>query len=505
MVDDLAVPSPCLSFDFLSLCADSALGSIEVSRKCISVAAVIDTVKTLLRPRSPGIHSESPMLILQTQWKKRKQTPEERKEAKRAKLDPDRTTSAANRPAAPPNDATVNGEEPGLTRSQIKNRAKKTKKLRTLEAANTKQNKEDTQLENKATPETKSNEPITEHRPAVNGTHVHEGDTNGIEPRNEDITATSSKSMNGNPSTAENPSSKVIGTRLPSTPRILTNGIKSSPSPSSSSTTRSPSVPIISSPVPEQPSPSSIAELHAKLAARISQARVARKAIGTAVPGAPQTREAILEARAKRKAIVDAKILAKNQAKKELLKATQPIPEIKEESSEDEMVVDSSLSFGRVMVNDTEIDAGKGEIKLAKKRVKGPSDPKGRLEHLKAREKRVSQMDPGKAGKAIEHDRWHHALLSARGEKVKDDMSLLKKTISRREREKKKSKREWNDRTAKVEKGKEDRQRKREENIAKRREDKGRKGKKVVKPKKGFMAKKRRPGFEGGRIKVGRK
>jgi len=448
------------------------------------------------------------MLTLQTQWKKRKQTPEERKEAKRAKLDPDRTTTAANRPPAPPNDATVNDEEPGLTRSQIKNRAKKTKKLRTLEAANTKQNKEDTQLQNKGTSETKSNEPITEHRPAVNGTHVHVGDTNGIESRNEDITATSSKSMksNGNPSTAENPSSKVTGTRLPSTPRFLTNGIKSSPSPSSSnSTTRSPSVPIISSPVPEQTSPSSIAELHAKLAARISQARVARKAIGTAVPGAPQTREAILEARAKRKAIVDAKILAKKEAKKELLKATQPIPEIKEESSEDEMVVDSSLSFGRVMVNDTEIDAGKGEVKLAKKRVKGPSDPKGRLEHLKAREKRVSQMDPGKAGKAIENDRWHHALLSARGEKVKDDMSLLKKTISRREREKKKSKREWNDRTAKVEKGKEDRQRKREENIAKRREDKGKKGKKVVKPKKGFMAKKKRPGFEGGRIKVGRK
>jgi hypothetical protein len=394
-----------------------------------------------------------------------------------------------------------------FTRSQIKNRAKKTKKLRTLEAANTKQNKEDTQLESKATLETHSNGPTTEQRPVVNGTHVHVHDTNGIESRKEDSTATSSKSTkpNGNPSNAENPSSKVNGTRLPSTPRILSNGIKSSPSPSSTSTTRSPSVPIISSPVPEQPSPSSIAELRAKLAARISQARVARKAIGTAVPGAPQTREAILEARAKRKAIVDAKILGKKEAKKELLKATQPIPEIKEESSEDEMVVDSSLSFGRVMVNDTEIDAGKGEVKLAKKRVKGPSDPKGRLQHLKAREKRVSQMDSEKAEKAIENDRWHHALLSARGEKVKDDVSLLKKTISRREREKKKSKREWDDRIAKVEKGKEDRQRKRDENIAKRREDKGRKGKKVVKPKKGFNAKKKRPGFEGGRIKVGRK
>jgi len=421
-------------------------------------------------------------------------------------LDPDRTTSAANRPPAPSTEARVNGEEIGLTRSQIKNRAKKTKKLRTLEDSNKEQNKEDPQLENKATAETQSNKPATEHFPAVNGTDVRAGDTNGIESRKEDSQKESSKSTkpNNNLSTAENPSSKLNDTQLPSIPRILTNGIKSSPSPSSTSTTRSPSVPIISSPVPNNP-PSSIAELRAKLAACISQARVARKAIGTAAPGAPQTREAILEARAKRKAIVEAKILAKKEAKKELLKATQPIAEIKEESSEDEMVVDHSLNFGRVIVNDTEIDAGKGQVKLAKKKVKGPSDPKGRLEHLKARENRVSQMDPEKAGKAIENDRWHHALLSARGEKVKDDVSLLKKTISRREREKKKSKREWDDRIAKVEKGKEDRQRKREENIAKRREEKGRKGKKVVKPKKGFMVKKKRPGFEGGRIKVGRK
>jgi hypothetical protein len=72
--------------------------------------------------------------------------------------------------------------------------------------------------------------------------------------------------------------------------------------------------------------------------------------------------------------------------------------------------------------------------------------------------------------------------------------------------EKKKSTRERDERLAKVEKGKEDRQRKREENIAKRRAEKrkvkGKGGKKVVKPKKGFVVKRKRPGFEGGRIKV---
>ena len=169
--------------------------------------------------------------------------------------------------------------------------------------------------------------------------------------------------------------------------------------------------------------------------------------------------------------------------------------------------MDNGLSFGRVLVNDTEIDVGKAQVKLSKqKKSKGTSDPKSRLQHLEVREKKVAKMDPEKAHRTIENERWHHALLSARGEKVKDDISLLKKTISRRERDKKKSKREWDERIAKVERGKEERQRKREENIAKRRAEKGRGGKKAGKPKKGFVVKKKkRPGFEGGRIKVGSK
>ena len=167
------------------------------------------------------------------------------------------------------------------------------------------------------------------------------------------------------------------------------------------------------------------------------------------------------------------------------------------------------MTFGRVMIDDTEIDAGKGEVKIVRKKKKGPSDAKGRLEHLLSKQQRFSKMDPSKASKAIENDRWHHALLSSKGEKVKDDISLLKKTISRKEQEKKKSKREWDERLARVEKSKEDRQRKREENIAKRREEKGggkksSQGKKIVKSKKAVVRKKR-PGFEGGRVKIGRK
>ena len=290
----------------------------------------------------------------------------------------------------------------------------------------------------------------------------------------------------------------------------LTNGIKHSPSPSTHSTPHSPphSVPIISSPVPEPPNPTSIDDLRARLAARISQARIARKALGTSVTGAPQTREEILLARAKRKAKVEEKIKAKKAAAAATAKEVgiNVKKEDSGESTSDDEIIDTGLTFNKVTLNGTEIDVGKAQVKTVPQK-KGASDAKGRLNQLLARESRLSQMSPEKAEKAIEHDRWHHALLAARGEKDRNDIGLLKKTIARKEREKRKSKRDWDARIAAVERGKAERQRKREENIAKRKEEKGGKrggGKKARKGKK-VVVKKKRPGFEGGRVKFGRK
>ena len=427
------------------------VGETKVPRKCISITPPINTIKTLLRRRCSGTLLLLWVITIKTQWKKRKQTPEERKEAKRAKLDPDQTNSAAGgRPVRIDKDE--NGEEGGLTRSQMKRAAKKAKKARELELAS--QREENGEKSDSAA--VISNGATTNTQPTATDSITISAKINGIASTNGPAQSPKAQSKkpirimhSQNPPKSESttkmngvsePQSSTPPTRKPS----LTNGIKSSPSPSIHSTPRSPPIPIISSPAPEIPSPSSIAELRARLAARISQARIARKAIGTAVPGA-QTREAILQARAKRKARVEEKIRAKKQQRKQ-----QEVKQ-EEESSSDDEIMETGLTFGRVMVNDTEIDAGKGEIKNVK-RKKGPSDAKGRLGHLVAREQRLAKMDPEKADEAIENDRWHHALLSARGEKVRDDMSLLKKTIARREREKKKSKREWDERLAKVEK-----------------------------------------------------
>jgi hypothetical protein len=374
--------------------------------------------------------------------------------------------------------------EEALTRRQIKNRKKKEKKVKErYEKAVDGVEKRPT---NDGKDTTDESLPIAKVNRVSISRALEEPSTNQ---------ATPSHCSKNNPATS------------PAPIWLQTNGIKPSPSPSTSTQPCSPphQVPIISSPAPpDLRTPDSVDDLRARLATRISQARMARKAIGTAVEGAPKTREAILQARARRKAKVEEKIKAKKAASK-------LVTEGKEESASEEEVVDTRLVFGKVELSRTEIDVGKGEVKPAKK-VKGPSDAKGRLQHLLAHEERLSALPIEKAAKAEEQDRWHHALLSTRGEKHLNDVNLLKKTMARKEAGKCKSKREWDARSAAVDKAQRDLQQKREENLAKRRDEKGKKGKKAGGGKgkkvgggKGKVIKKKRPGFEGGRVKVGKK
>jgi hypothetical protein len=410
----------------------------------------------------------------------------------------------------------IEGEEE-LTRSQIKNRRKKEKKLR---EETTKANgvdvseggEEDEAREGESTkttkepPHAKKLEKRTEAKDTISSTPK---DVKNNATPNGTSTAKPIPSTSMPPPTASKAAAQAPTPKLPTTSASdpsnapKPNGIKTSPS-HRASLSRSPSVTTSAhSPQPNHhPTPTDVNELRARLAERIAQSRIARKAVGTSVSGVPHTREAILKARAARKARVEEKIRQKKEAQKELGKGENGVG-VKEEESSDDEIVESGLTFGRVTVGDTEVDAGKGEVKVGKKK-RGPSDPKGILNHLVAKNERLDKMDPEKKEKAVENDRWHHALLAARGEKVRDDMGLLKKTIARKEREKKKSKKDWGERLARVDKAREDRQKKREENLAKRREEKGGKGKKVVKSKKPLV-KKKRPGFEGGRMKIGRK
>ena len=127
---------------------------------------------------------------------------------------------------------------------------------------------------------------------------------------------------------------------------------------------------------------------------------------------------------------------------------------------------------------------------------KGPSDPATALLAAQHKAARLSTLPSPTRSTIASKDSWLNARKHAQGERVRDDTSLLKKTLKRKEKAKKKSEREWGERSEGVRKGVEGRQRRREENLKRRREEKGGKGKK--KGKGGGKPKvTARPGFEG--------
>jgi len=131
------------------------------------------------------------------------------------------------------------------------------------------------------------------------------------------------------------------------------------------------------------------------------------------------------------------------------------------------------------------------------KRKKGPQDPKTALEAAQKHQSRVAGYDAEKRADIAEKDLWLNAKKRAHGERVRDDTSLLKKALKRKEKSKSKSEQQWQERQQAVVKGKEMKQKKRETNLAKRSEEKGGKGKKKAGGPKGGSKKKSRPGFEG--------
>lgn len=252
--------------------------------------------------------------------------------------------------------------------------------------------------------------------------------------------------------------------------------------------------------------PADTTALRARLAAKIEALRAARKADNT--DGKPiRTRQELIESRrvkqAERKAHKkelrrQAKEIEEQKREEALLSArTSPgsimSPLLSFGSPDDGSA--NHFAFGRVAFADgTQMSHDLSYVKDDSAKKKGPSDPKTALAKLEAQKKRVSHLDEDKRKEVLEKETWLAARKRAEGEKVRDDETLLKKAVKRKEKAKKKSEREWKERAQGVDKSIKQRQQKREENIKKRREDKvlgkaGKKGKKAVK--------KNRPGFEG--------
>jgi hypothetical protein len=251
--------------------------------------------------------------------------------------------------------------------------------------------------------------------------------------------------------------------------------------------------------------PSDTSELRIRLAAKIAALRLARKADDA--DGKPiRTREDLLESRrlkqikskahkkelwAKRKAEEDAK-------REEALASARNSPMLSF-GSPGSPEQETQFSFGKMAFTDgTQMSQDLSYVK-DKGKKKQNLDPKSALAKLEAQKKRLSNLDDDKRKEVLEKETWLAARKRAEGEKVRNDESLLKKAVKRKEKVKKKSEKEWGDRMDAVKFAAKKKSDKRESNIRQRREQKaagkgGKKGKGKGTPKK----KAGRPGFEGG-------
>nr|POE77983.1 ribosomal rna-processing protein 14 [Quercus suber] len=252
------------------------------------------------------------------------------------------------------------------------------------------------------------------------------------------------------------------------------------------------------------------AELQERLRQRIEELRAKRKADGP--DGKPvKSRQDLLEQRRKkdeqRKA---AKKDQRRKAKEEEARKQEAqlrgsgSPLSREMFGTQSPQPENHFSFSRLAFQDgSAADAELTTLSDPKQR-KGRSDPKTALEAAQNKQKRLAGYDAAKQAEIAEKDVWLNAKKRAHGEKIRDDTSLLKKALKRKEKEKSKSETAWKERVDAVVHGKEMKQKKRERNLAKRRDEKkgggksgkGSKGGSSSAAKKGGK-KSGRPGFEG--------
>ncbi|KAL6707553.1 hypothetical protein ACN47E_003902 [Coniothyrium glycines] len=249
--------------------------------------------------------------------------------------------------------------------------------------------------------------------------------------------------------------------------------------------------------------PQSHENFRARLAQRLEQLRAVRKADGP--DGRPaKNRAELIEARrqkaAERKV---AKKASRQEAKEDEArqKAEEQLARIRGGSGSPSIFParspesERNFNFGKVAWDGQQLEGNLSGF-LESRKKKGKSDAKTALDAAQNKQARINGLDEEKRKDIQEKDLWLAAKKRAQGEKVYDDVGLLKKSLKRQMKQKEKSKQEWKDRLTNVQQGKESKQKKREENLKKRKDEKGQKGKKKGGAKKPGK-KVKRPGFEG--------
>lgn len=236
-----------------------------------------------------------------------------------------------------------------------------------------------------------------------------------------------------------------------------------------------------------------LAALREKLNSRIQNLRADRKAPGTDPKKAPQSRAEILAARQKAK---EARKEKKKLEREERRNQTNDGEDEGEEDDDDE--ADQSDSEPNLLYSQLHFETGEfsSDLKnLTSKKQGTKRDLLGQLNHVKAKRAKLQEMDLDKKKSVENATLWNRAMQHAKGEKVRDNEKLLTKAFKRQQQQKRKSEREWNDRRYTVDKHKRTKDKKRTENLQARRDSKKIKGKKVKPVKKPSSGK--RAGFEG--------
>ncbi|KAK6834533.1 hypothetical protein PG990_000649 [Apiospora arundinis] len=484
------------------------------------------------------------------QWQKKKQSKAEAKEARRNKLDPDselnksvkeimdeqaRKKRKRDQGEAESDDdwSDVDGveyEQPGQGLKQ-KKKQKKTDEQETEASAKQrrkeekKQGKKDRKAERKALRDEEAaferrnvksgvnkvklgpreSQPDTQAKPdekpeAQSSKSVERDDeeTEPTEPadmQKVDVSGIAADPEEQSGSTSDSPSA-------PGSPVFDPNGTPADSTGQAPSTTTSTSSTVAPSEKPKHIKiPSDTTALRARLAARITALREARKADGP--DGKPiRTRQELIESRRQKEA-------ERKAHKQELRQKAKVEEELKREealasarNSPGSMLspaidmADNNFAFGRVAFADgAQLSHDLSHV-LNNAKKKGPSDPKTALLKFQNEKKRLENMDEEKRKDIEEKEAWLTARKRAEGEKIRDDEKLLKKAVKRKETTKKRSEKAWAERSEGVQKSIKQRQHKREANIRERKETKmlGKAGKKKVGPKKKTGG---RAGFEG--------
>ncbi|ODV96872.1 hypothetical protein PACTADRAFT_48673, partial [Pachysolen tannophilus NRRL Y-2460] len=161
-----------------------------------------------------------------------------------------------------------------------------------------------------------------------------------------------------------------------------------------------------------------LAKLKEKLSMKISLLKEKRKALGTKVPGAPQSREEILEQRRQKE--------ESKKRKHEEDEKDEEEDDIDDEdqSSEDEEYVNEggSMLFQNIVFEDGDRITSDLSSLRKKPTKKGPSnnDIRAHLQKLQKEKEKLSQMSDEEKAKFLEKAKWNKAMLNVEGVKLKD-------------------------------------------------------------------------------------